>query len=113
MNAKRNLILLKEINRTKDIRSCQYNQITKKWDIEFNDGKYCSYNYCNVEWIKNPIVLNPNLYRIETTRELFNIEAIYVFQSKNECYWHICFANGSEHTYKKNELKILRHLENI
>lgn len=92
---------------TPNVLSCKYNDLTYKYDITFSDGRVFSYNCSNVELLKNPKVLNPDLYRIEhLDNELFNIEAIYVFTGSVGAYWHVCFLNGSERDYKEEELVI-------
>ena len=62
----------------------------------------------NVEKLTEPEVLNPNMYRISREgREFFDVKAIYVFRSRYESYWHICFGNGSERDYHRSELNIV------
>lgn len=108
MNARKHMIILKGEIKTSEVRFCRYNAVTKKMDVEFINGKNFSYTYSNVEWLKEPIVLNPNLYRISREgREFFDIEAIYVFRGTYDEYWHICFGNGSEQDYPKSELQIV------
>ncbi|MBS7026897.1 hypothetical protein, partial [Alistipes sp.] len=86
------MIIIKGEIKTREIISCQYNRDTKKWDVEFNNGKIYSYKYSNIQKLKDPLVLNPNMYRIcKDGKEFFDITAIYVFKSENESYWHICF----------------------
>lgn len=107
MNTRKYMIILNERISTSQIRYCQYNRDTKKWDVEFKDGGKYHYLYQNVEWLKEPEILNPNRYRISREgQEFFDIEAIYAFKGKNDVYWHICFGNGSERDYKQSELKI-------
>ena len=87
--------------------SCVYNTDTKNWDVKFNNGKSYSYAYLNVEKMTNPVVLNPNMYRISRAgREFFNITAIYVFKAANDSYWHICFGDSSERDYRQSDLHI-------
>ena len=75
--------------------------------MKFKNGKIYSYAYLNIEKLSNPVVLNPNLYRISRGgTELFNITAIYVFRGKYETYWHICFNNDSERDYCESDLII-------
>ncbi len=67
----------------------------------------------NERWITNLIALNPKLYRISSKiRELFDVEAIYVFEGKRDKYWHICFGNGSERDYSESELQITESVLN-
>ena len=58
--------------------------------------------------LTKPDVLNPNMYRISRDgREFFAIKSIYVFRSKYESYWHICFGDGSERDYHRSDLHII------
>ncbi len=107
MNIKYNMIIIKGEIKTPNIISCIYNPYTKKMDVKFNNGKTYSYAYSNVEWLKDPQVLNPNMYRISKEgRDFFGIKAMYVFKSTYESYWHICFGDGSEKDYRQSELNI-------
>lgn len=94
---------------TADIKFCKYNEQTRKYDIVFNNDKKFSYNYDNVLFLKDPEVLNVSLYSIKhLEKELFDIEAIYVFKDKYNAYWHICFNNGSERDYNVKDLDIVK-----
>lgn len=107
MNTRNYMVIVKGEIKTSEIMSCIYNRDTQKWDVKFNNGKTYSYTYSNVEWIKEPKVLNPDMYRISREgRELFDIAAIYVFSSTYDSYWHICFGDGSERDYCQSDLKI-------
>ncbi len=64
LDEQRHLIIANGKNKTKYIESCIYNSKTRKYDITFIDGKTYHYLYENVEWVKNPEALNPELYRI-------------------------------------------------
>ena len=97
MNTRYYMVIIKGEIKTSEIMSCGYNRNTQKWDIKFNTGKIYSYAYLNVEKLTEPDVLNPDMYRISREgREFFDVKAIYVFRSRYESYWHICFGNGSE-----------------
>ncbi len=107
MNPKKHMIILYGEIKTSQIRSCKNNKRERKYEVEFNSGKKYSYNYQNVEWLKNPSVLSPCLYRISKAGvRFFNIEAIYVFKNYKSEYWHICFENGKERDYARMELTI-------
>ena len=107
MNTRNYMVIVKGEIKTSEVMSCIYNRDTQKWDVKFNNGKTYSYTYSNVEWIKEPKVLNPDMYRISREgRELFDIAAIYVFSSTYDSYWHICFGDGSERDYCQSDLKI-------
>lgn len=108
MNTRYNMVIIKGEIKTSEIMSCMYNKDTKKWDVKFNNGKIYSYGYLNVEKLTDPTVLNPNMYRISREgREFFDMEAIYVFCSTYDSYWHICFGNGSERDYRQSDLNIV------
>lgn len=102
------MVIIKGEIKTSEIMSCGYNRNTQKWDVKFNNGKTYSYAYLNVEKLTDPEVLNPNMYRISREgREFFDVNAIYVFRSESESYWHICFGDGSERDYRRNDLHII------
>ena len=108
MNTRYYMVIIKGEIKTSEIMSCGYNRNTQKWDVKFNNGKTYSYAYLNVEKLTDPEVLNPNMYRISREgREFFDVNAIYVFRSGSESYWHICFGNGSERNYRRNDLHII------
>lgn len=97
MNTRKIMIIGNNKIITPDVRFYKYNNSTYKWDITFNSGKTFSYNYDNVSIFENPEILNPTLYKIEHLgKELFNVEAIYVFKDSYRAFWHVCFSNGSE-----------------
>lgn len=113
MDIYNNMIIVKEKIKTKDIRSCQYNNQTGKYEITFNNGKTYSYAHHNVVWLENPKILNPELYHINLDgHELFDIRSISVFQNEDQEYWHICFGDGSERDYYGNELHISKSCHN-
>ena len=108
MNTRYYMVIIKREIKTSEIMSCGYNRNTQKWDVKFNNGKTYPYAYLNVEKLTNPDVLNPDMYRISREgREFFDVKAIYVFRSRCESYWHICFGNGSEKDYHHSELHIM------
>lgn len=111
MNPKIHMLIIKNEIKTSSIASCQYNPVTKKWDVAFNgSSQIFSYAYTNVEWLKEPEVLNPNFVHISRAgREFFDVQSICVFHSKNgREYWHISFGDGSERDYKQEELHVTR-----
>lgn len=108
MNTRYYMVIIKGEIKTSEIMSCGYNRNTQKWDVKFNTGKIYSYAYLNVEKLTEPEVLNPDMYRISREGcEFFDVNAIYVFRSGSESYWHICFGNGSERDYHRSELNIV------
>ncbi|MRH41574.1 AAA family ATPase [Aquibacillus halophilus] len=58
MNIEEHLILVKKEDKTEQIQSCEYEQ--KKWTIKYhNNSKVYQYNYQNVDWFKNPKLIDP------------------------------------------------------
>ena len=103
MDTRRYMVIIKGVIKTSEIKSCDYNRNTQKWDVKFKKGKKYSYIFSNVE-----ILINPNMYRISIEgREFFNVMSIYEFRSKNNSYWHICFDNGCEKDYRRSDLHIV------
>ena len=101
------MIIVKGEIKTPEIKKCEYNPVSKMMDVEYLKGGKYSYGYSNVEWIRDPEVLNPNMYRIgKAGIELFDIVGIYVFKGVRNSYWHICFGNGTERDYLESELDI-------
>lgn len=107
MNTKKNMIIIKGEIKTAEVISCQYNQLTHKMDVTFDNGRTYPYAYLNVEWLREPQVLNPKMYQISKGgHAFFGIEEIYVFHGNADTYWHICFSGGKERDYAQRELKI-------
>lgn len=108
MDTRYYMVIIKGEFKTSEIRSCQYNKSTGKWDVTFHSGKKYPYNYLNVKKLSHPTALNPDKYRISRGgKEFFHITAIYVFQDIYESFWHICFSNGSERDYRQEDLNIV------
>lgn len=92
---------------TPDVKYCNYNNTTHKYDITFNNGKTYSYNYSSVTWLKEPIGINPHSVKItHNDLEFFNVAAIYLFKDSYNAYYHICFDNGKESDYFGSDLQI-------
>lgn len=107
MNTRKYMILINDQDITSDVTYCRYNPQTKKYDVTYKNQKVYSYHYSNITWLKEPDVIDPASVHISHgERELFDIQAIYVFQAIHTNYWHICFSNGSERTYNEQELHI-------
>ena len=100
MDTRKNMIILKGIIKTSEVKSCKYNKETQKIDVTFNNERVYSYTYSNVEWLKKPQVLNPNMYHIyKDGKMFFDIKAIYVFHAASDECWHLCFSDGTEKDY--------------
>ncbi len=108
MNTRYYMVIIKGEIKTSEVMSCVYNRDNQKWDVKYNSGKTYPYGYLNVKKLTDPVVLNPNMYRISREgREFFDITAIYVFRSTYDSYWHICFGDGSERDYRQSDLNIV------
>ena len=109
MDTRNKMVIVKGEVKTSEIISCKYNYESKKWEVTFKNNKKYTYAYQNVEMLSNPTNINHNMYSISKDgRPLYNIEYICEFISKNHgVYWHICYTNGYEVDYRKNELNIL------
>lgn len=107
MDARNNMIIAKGEPITSRVTYCAYNPVTRKYDVTFQDGNVFHYAYQNIEWMKDPISLNPKSYRISHKGKSFdNITAIFSFSGSSGEFWHICFSTGYENDYNKRELTI-------
>lgn len=93
-------------DKTKDIKFCKYNSVTKKYDITFyTSQKTFSYNYNNVAWYSDPIVIPPSTIKItHNGKNFFNIKYIALF---NNQYYHFIF-DDFEKTYHVSEINVER-----
>ncbi len=108
MDTSKHMILKCGEDITSDVSFCKYNSQTKKYDVTFKSGKTYSCSYQTIEWLRTPDVLNPALVHIaHSDRELFNMQAIYVFKASATNYWRVRFSNKSERSYDQCELKII------
>lgn len=105
MNTKTHMVIIKGEIRTSEVQACQYDHLTNKWNVTFHKGKTYSYGCENIEYLKNPVVLNSHMYRFSRSgRELFGIESACLFRGSHHTYCHICFEDGQERDYLQNEL---------
>lgn len=104
------MIIAKDRICTKEVRTCNYNVSSNKYDITFENGARYSYSAGNVLFMQNPNIIDPKNYIIETPngKHLFDIKQIYEFCSLQETYWHIVLE-AFECDYKKDELKIQKN----
>src|SRR3712207_532669 len=114
MDTRNNMVIIDGKIRTSEIISCVYNENLEKWSIKFLGGeKYYSYGDSKVEHLMNPKILDPNMYQIKKEeQELFHVTAIYEFKGRKNLYWHICFRDGSERDYSREELHIFESILN-
>jgi len=58
LDIEKHLIFVKSEDKTEQIKDCQY--VDGGWDVIYNNySKVFSYKYQNVEWYKNPKIINP------------------------------------------------------
>lgn len=108
MDQRKNLLLFRGKDRTKDIQCCRYNPQTKRYDITFFIGGKYSCDSDSVKWDKDPQALDPALYQISRNGITFrNVQSIFAFcgQGHDE-YWHVVFSNGEGRTYLRNGLQV-------
>lgn len=102
MNIEKHLILIKGEDKTEAISRC----ISEggKWQVNFGTDKTYSYNYLNVQWFKDPVLLNPAKTVVyQNNQPVSGVEKIFVF---NEEYIKICFVSGYKKVYHKQEITI-------
>lgn len=102
MNLDHNLILLKDKDKTSDIRICEY--ANGKYHIVFwNNPQDYFYSYLSVKWLRNPVLRNTENYRfLYKGQLLFDIKKIQQFDD----YIRIFFKDDRSKTYHKQDLKI-------
>ena len=107
MDTRTNMIIAKGKPISLDVLRCELNAETQKWDVTFRNGKEFHYKRQNLIWLKDPISLDPRNYEIGRGGTQFNnVTAIFVFKQGRDEYWHLCFANGEERDYSKEDLAI-------
>lgn len=99
MNIEDNLILIKGEDSTEQITECKY-QYSKCW-IRFKNGKLYSYNQYNVQWFRNPIIMDPAtpLACIEELL-LTDVQKIFDFGE----HIRVCFQTGIHKVYHKKNI---------
>lgn len=107
MDTRTNMIIAKGKPISLEVLRCELNEETQKWDVTFRNGKVFHYNRQNLVWLKDPTSLDPRNYEIGRGGTQFNnVTAIFVFKHGMDEYWHVCFANGEERDYSKEDLDI-------
>ncbi len=102
MNINKNLVLVNNQDRTKDIRS--YVSRDGRFIITFNDGATFPYSYSSIEFFQNPTEINPDeCYIIKNKQLLFNITRIQNFGR----YTRIIYKNDYIETVKSGEIQLV------
>lgn len=107
MDERKNLILIKGENKTRQITWCHYDSQSQRYKVTFSDGKTYPYAYSSVRWLKDPVERKPSLYKVsrsDSDTSYFDIRQIFVFRDVEE-WWHLVFDNYSK-TYPRSELRI-------
>jgi len=108
VNTSKHMILKNGEDITSDVSFCKYNSQIQKYEVTFKSGKSYPCGYQSIEWLQNPNVPNPaSIHITHDDRELFGIQAIYIFKASATNYWRIHFSNGSERSYDERDLKIV------
>jgi superfamily I DNA and/or RNA helicase len=102
LNIEKHLILIKGEDKTEEIRNCEYEN--GKWQVVFvNNNKTYSYNYQNLQWLKNPVVLNPETTIVyQDNQPVSGVNKIFVFNN----YIRICFVTGYKKVYHSREITL-------
>ena len=101
MNTDMHLILVKGEEKTESISSCLYED--GKWQITFERGKTYSYNYLNVQWLKNPVLLDAATTIVYMhSQPVSGIAKIFDFGD----YIRICFVTGYKKVYSRQEITL-------
>lgn len=101
MNIEKHLILIKGEDKTEEISSCVYEN--GKWQVGFGRGKRYSYNYSNVQWLKDPVSLNPLTTVVyQNNHPLSGINKILDFGE----YIRTCFVTGYKKVFSRQEVTL-------
>ncbi len=103
------MIVLKGEIKTSSVKSCIYNQITKKWDVTFTNGKTFSYTYNNVEKIYPSKQIDLSEYCLQDSKgkPLLDVKNVYAFNG-SKIYYHVIYCNGYSRDYSKDEIRLVR-----
>ena len=106
MDQRENLLLLKGVDKTKDVQSCEYDIRTGRYRVSFGGDKIYTYGQASVEWMKNPRELDPANYSVSKDgKALRYVDSILEF-SGSDIFWRILYSGGRQGTYRKRELEI-------
>ena len=107
MDIEKHLIFIKGEEKTKSISYCVFKE--GKWQVAFGGEKIYSYNYHNVQWFKNPKLLNPaSTIILQKGQPLSGVDKIFVFEN----YIRICFTNGYNNIYSRQEITVEQNILN-
>lgn len=102
------MIVAKGQPKTQKILSCEYNEITRKWDVVFKGGKLYSYSYENIEILKNPRAVDTGnaLFYYENRLVSYN-SSVYVFSGRGgKKYYRFVHNKEFVEEFAADELRI-------
>ena len=106
MDQRENLLLLKGVDKTGRVQSCEYDARTGKYRVSFGGDKIYTYGQASVEWMKHPRELDPADYSVSKDgKALRSIDRILEF-SGSDTFWRILYSGGRQGTYRKQDLEI-------
>src|SRR5690625_2719427 len=102
MDIHEHLILIRNKDKTKDIRFCKYKQ--GKWHVTFHSSpKTYAYNYNNVLWIQDPIEINIKHCSVYAgAKQISGIKTLLKFDT----YYRLIYKSGFSHIYHHSDIKI-------
>jgi len=103
LNIEKHLILIKGEDRTESISQCVRKD--SKWQVTFanNQTKTYHYDYNNVQWFKDPVLLQPETTMLyQNNMPVSGAHKIFVF---NE-HIRVCFVTGYKKVYNKQDITI-------
>lgn len=102
MNIEFNLLLIKEVDKTFDVKYCEY--INGKCNVTFSNGKVYSYHSDNIKWMRKPKSLDPKITVVSYNNQtISNIAKILSFENQ---YTRLILNNGNQKAFLTNELDI-------
>ena len=101
MDTKKHLILVKNEDKTEAINYCKYED--GKWQVTFAHGQTYTYNYLNVVWERDPLILEDAV----VYEKGLPLSGVDIIQDFNE-YIRIIFKNGNKKVYHKAEITLER-----
>lgn len=115
MDTKQYMVIIKGEFKTNQIESCVLDDSSFKYIVTYKNGKKYLYSKDNVILMKNPMVINPSNYIIETQdgERLFDIIGLYEFvnhdssfkKNGDDKYLHI-ILKGYEKDFELRDLNI-------
>ena len=102
------MIVIKGMIKNNEVKSCEYNVDTEKWEVTYNNGKVYLYSHSNVEYLEKYHFLDISRYKISKNGKVFfGIKYIYVFDGVMDRYWRIIFNEGIVREYRQSDLNIV------